>query len=200
MIGILSYGLGNILAVKNVFDDININCKFLYNPSDINNQIKKIVLPGVGSFDQAMSLLGKKKFIDPLKQFVKDEKNMLLGICVGMQILANDSEEGNRQGLGLIPGSVRKFDNIRPIPHVGWNDVLPVKDEFTLLDQSEINKFYFLHSFYFDPINKNHTIGFSKYFYNFSSVIRNKNIIGVQFHPEKSHLSGQKFFKKFSEL
>ena len=103
MIGIISYGLGNILAIKNVIDEMGVEIKIIQDPIEINDEINKIILPGVGSFDKAIQLLEKKKFIEAINNFVKKKENYLLGICVGMQILATKSEEGKKKGLNLIP-------------------------------------------------------------------------------------------------
>ncbi len=200
MLGILSYGLGNINAIKNMLDDLNIESKMISNPNDINTKINKIILPGVGSFDYAMELLENKNFIKPILDFTSFQKNKLLGICVGMQILASNSEEGNKLGLNLIPGNVKKFKKIKILPHVGWNAVANSRENKLLGARQDNSKFYFLHSYYFEPREQKYQIGSTNYFEYFASMVNNENIYGVQFHPEKSHDAGKIIFKNFANL
>ena len=183
MIGILSYGLGNIFALSNVLDEMNINNKLISDPKNIDNNIKKIILPGVGSFDQTMYLLNKQNFVRPIKKFVENSENKLLGICVGMQVLGRASEEGNEKGLDLIPGKIMKL-NAKILPHVGWNKI-SIKRTNDLLSKLESeSKFYFLHSYVFNTQN-NYAIADTYYSEKFSSIVSYKNIYGVQFHQRK---------------
>lgn len=200
MIGIISYGLGNTLAIKNILDETNILTKIIDRPSEINEKIKKIVLPGVGSFDNAINLLEEKKFIEPIKNFVKKRDNYLLGICVGMQILATKSDEGERNGLNLIPGKVKKFENAKILPHIGWNRVNKTKNSPLFLDIDKGANFYFLHSYFYELTSSTYEIANSSYFEKFSSAIGFQNIFGVQFHPEKSHESGKIILNNFAKL
>ena len=200
MIGIISYGLGNILAIKNILDESDNLTKIINSPDEINQKIKKIILPGVGSFDNAVNLLEKKKFIEPIKKFVKIKNNYLLGICVGMQILASRSDEGERNGLNLIPGKVKKFKNAKILPHVGWNKVNKTKNNPLFLNIDKGTNFYFLHSYFYELISSTYEIASSNYFEKFSCAIGNRNIFGVQFHPEKSHQSGKIILNNFAKL
>ena len=161
MIGIISYGLGNILAIKNILDETDNLTKIINNPDEINEKIKKIILPGVGSFDNAINLLEKKKFIEPIKNFVKIRDNYLLGICVGMQILATKSDEGEKNGLNLIPGKVKKFENAKILPHIGWNKVNKTKNSPLFLNIEKGTNFYFLHSYFYELISSTHEIASS---------------------------------------
>ena len=200
MLGILSYGLGNINAIKNMLEDINIETRMINSPSDIDKAIDKLILPGVGSFDYAMELLESKNFVEPIKKFASLKSNKLLGICVGMQILASESEEGKKEGLNLIPGKVKKFKEVEILPHVGWNTVKKNGENRLLDDNKDFFEFYFLHSYYFEPKEKKYQIGLTNYFKPFTSIINNKNVYGIQFHPEKSHDSGKMLLEKFANL
>lgn len=200
MIGILSYGLGNILAIKNIIDEMGVEVKIIQNPREINDEIKKIILPGVGSFDKAIQLLEKNNFIDAINNFVEKKDNYLLGICVGMQILATKSEEGERKGLNLIPGTVKKLKKANILPHIGWNKVHKTQNNSLFKNLKNESNFYFLHSYYYElDCNKFETAK-SFYFHNFTCAISYKNIYGVQFHPEKSHQSGRIIFENFVNL
>jgi imidazole glycerol-phosphate synthase subunit HisH len=200
VIGILSYGIGNIMAIKKVLDDLDIDNKIVTSPNEINNDIEKIIIPGVGAFDHAMKLLSEKRLTSPLKKFSENKNKFILGICVGMQLLANSSEEGNEIGLGLIPGRVKKFKKAKILPHVGWNLVSPIKNNKLFNNIEENAKFYFLHSYYFDNSNIENSIACTNYYENFSSVVHCSNIYGVQFHPEKSYINGATVLKNFANI
>ena len=198
MIGILSYGLGNIYAISNVLNEMNLKNKVISDPKNINQEIDRIILPGVGSFDNAMKLLNDKHFIDPIKNFIKQKKNKLLGICVGMQILAEESEEGNASGLGLIPGKVIRL-NAKILPHVGWNKIKITHQSKITSDLTSNSEFYFLHSYIFKSI-RNLQIAETNYSEDFTSIINYENIYGVQFHPEKSHKNGKLLLENFASI
>ena len=200
MIGILSYGIGNVMAIKKMLADLSIENKIILLPKDLDDKIDKLIIPGVGSFDFAMKLLMEKGFKDLIKKFSKNRNKYILGICVGMQILANSSEEGMLEGLGLIPGEVKKFENAKIVPHVGWNSVKKKSNNKIFQNIDDHSKFYFLHSFYFYNYQNEHAIGKTNYYENFSSIINNNNIFGVQFHPEKSYHNGERILKNFSKL
>ena len=200
MIGVISYGLGNTDAIINILREMGENHLLINNPNQLDKNINRIILPGVGSFDYAIELLKKKNFTEAIKNFVKSQNNYLLGICLGMQILANESDEGIKSGLGLIPGKIKKFKNIKIIPHVGWNNIKISNSSNLLLNIDDNSRFYFLHSYYFDLDSRENEVASSFYFNNFSSVVMNKNIFGVQFHPEKSHDFGKKLIKNFANL
>ncbi len=204
MIYIINYGLGNIRAFMNVFEQLRISAAIAEKRGDLK-KATKLILPGVGAFDQAMKLLNKSGLREDIEEKVQNEKIPILGICVGMQILALRSEEGNLPGLGWINGEVKKFDEYKIIskphlPHMGWNTVnfSDNLDIFSGLDQN--CRFYFLHSYYFQCNNNENSIATTEYGINYSSVIKEDNIYGVQFHPEKSHLNGIRILKNFAEL
>lgn len=200
MIGIASLGMGNISAITNIYDDYDIKYVILRSSKDYKKKINKIILPGVSSFDEAMASIIEKDFDNLLKDFCRNKNNFLLGICVGMQVLGNTSEEGVLNGLSLIQGSVNKFKNIKPLPHVGWNNVEIKKDQKILNNIENNSKFYFLHSYQFIPDNKDNIIATTNYFGNFASIVKNENVIGIQFHPEKSHNSGINLLNNFAYL
>ena len=194
MITIVDYGLGNIRAFVNVYDRLNIKTKVAHSAEDIRSSMK-IILPGVGAFDFAMSQLNASGMRDELEKKVIINKTPILGICVGMQILAKSSEEGNLKGLGWIDGQVKLFDTTSinfktKLPHMGWNTMAPMGNNELFIGFNENSKFYFLHSYYFECNNPNEVIATTNYGYTFASAINQNNVYGIQFHPEKSHLNG----------
>ena len=199
MIGILDYGMGNIKAFYNLYKENNIKVEIIDDYKDLKKNIKKLILPGVGSFDGAIKLLKKKNLFDEVKNYSINKENKILGICSGMQILGESSEEGEEQGLNLIEGNNFKLKK-GFLPHMGWNSVQKVIDD-KIFDKIEDGQFfYFLHSFYFKEKNIECAIAKSNYENNFTSVLKNNNIYAVQFHPEKSHKSGIQLLKNFYEL
>lgn len=204
MITIVNYGLGNIGAFANMYKRMNIPTKIATKAADIENATH-VILPGVGAFDHAMDLLNASGMREPLDQLVQAGKVPVLGICVGMQILANSSEEGTASGLGWVDGYVRSFASNPasanlPMPHMGWNDV-QTKAEDPLLKGLEVDaRFYFLHSFYFECIDDHEVISQANYGFDFACVVRRGNVYGVQFHPEKSHHWGAALLKNFAEI
>lgn len=162
----------------------------------------KIILPGVGAFDRAMQLLNDSGLRDTLDEMVVEDKVPVLGICVGMQLLAASSEEGTLPGLGWIDGSVRKFPAETPhgprhLPHMGWNDVQPVSAQNLFAGDRREWQFYFLHSYYFDCADATNVLATTDYQMQFTSAVNSENIFGVQFHPEKSHGSGIQLLSNF---
>ena len=204
MITILDYGSGNLNAIKNIYERLNIHFEF----ANTKEQVEKadhIILPGVGAFDETISTLQDKGFIEVLNKKVFDKKVPILGICVGMQMLAESSEEGTLNGLGWISGKVKKFDkNIIPgkpkIPHLGWNSIEITRDCPLFNDTDPAVGFYFVHSYYYDCTDETNVICKTLYGNVFHSAVNRDNIYGVQFHPEKSHDNGIQLLKNFANL
>jgi glutamine amidotransferase len=204
MIAIIDYGLGNINAIYTVYKNLNIPVKIASTSSDLGN-VRKLILPGVGSFDYAMEKLNKSGMRDTLDYLVQSDRIDILGICVGMQMLTKSSEEGNHPGLGWLGAEVKKFNQEMnnfelSVPHMGWNNIAPKKESPLLTGLYKSSYFYFLHSYYFEAHDDSNIVATTKYGNDFVSIINNKNIYGVQFHPEKSHQSGIQLLNNFSEL
>ncbi len=202
MIAIIDYGLGNVRAFANVYKKLNIPTLIVRRVEDMK-AVKKIILPGVGAFDQAMQMLeksGMRRLIDDLVLY---HHVPVLGVCVGMQMLARSSEEGNLPGLGWIDADVMRVyssSSKRPLPHMGWNDIKAIKDNslFRNIDQGTL--FYFLHSFYMHCNKMEDVIATVNYGSEFTCAVNAGNVYGVQFHPEKSHRFGSQLLKNFAEL
>ncbi len=204
MIAIINYGLGNIKAFANVYKNLNIPFTIASRFSELK-YATKLILPGVGAFDHAMELLNNSGMRNELEDSVLNNKIPVLGICVGMQILANISQEGKLNGLGWIEGEVIKFspsinDKSMIIPHMGWNNVKLLKKNNLLSGIDENARFYFLHSYYFQCKDNENCVAVTDYGTQFACVVNSKNIWGVQFHPEKSHQWGIQVLKNFAEL
>ena len=203
MITIIDYGVGNIRAYINLYERINVKIKVAYNAADLKSATK-IILPGVGAFDYAMTRLNSSGMRETITELVLVKKLPIIGICVGMQMLGDISEEGELPGLGWIPGKIKLFDsNIlsseRRLPHMGWNNISHNSDNlFGSVDLN--NRFYFLHSYYFECENQDDILATTEFGVNFTSAIKKDNIYGVQFHPEKSHQYGIQLLKNFANL
>ena len=204
MIGILNYGVGNIKSFLNVYTKLSLPVKILNKKSDFDG-INKIILPGVGSFDYAMNRLNSSGMRDKLDFLVLDNKVPVLGICVGMQMMGNNSEEGKLKGLQWIDANILKFDESKikyrtKLPHMGWNDVKPTSSNPLLNGLEEEAIFYFLHSYYFMCNSDDVSIAETEYGISFTSAVNYNNIYGIQFHPEKSHQYGEKLLCNFANL
>lgn len=207
MISIIDYGVGNLGSIKNMLKFLDIESKVVTTAEELSTA-KKIILPGVGSWDNALVKLKDSGLLSVLNERVLSEKVPVLGICLGMQILLDSSEEGVLAGLGWIPGKVKKFDfseeektaNKLRIPHMGWNVIHNKKQTaLTSLTDDEI-RYYFVHSFHAEVENKENILMTCNYGYEFTCAIQRGNIWGVQFHPEKSHKFGMSLMKSFAEL
>ncbi len=204
MITIIDYGVGNIYAFQNVYKRLNIPTKIAKIASDLND-VEKIILPGVGAFDYAMTQLNNSGMRGKLDELVLEYNKPVIGICVGMQMMANGSEEGKLEGLKWINADVKRFDektikHITKLPHMGWNDVKPIIGHPLFKGLEEDAIFYFLHSYYFLCKNDQDSIATSDYGINFTSSVNHKNIFGIQFHPEKSHNYGETLLHNFANI
>lgn len=204
MIAIIDYGLGNIRAFANIYKKLDVPFLIASKVNDLT-KATRLILPGIGAFDHAMALLEKSGMRKLLDELVLNRHFPVLGICVGMQILARSSEEGNLPGLGWIDGEVKKFDvstlkHRTHLPHMGWNDVKPTKKSklFEGLEQSA--RFYFLHSYYFHCSQKENIFAVTDYGGYFACAVNSDNIYGVQFHPEKSHHYGIQLLNNFANF
>ena len=189
MIGILDYGLGNVLAFENIYKSLNIQVKIIKFGKEISS-CNKLILPGVGSFDHAIELLNKSGMLDEINHAVLIKKIPILGVCIGMQILANNSMEGVSKGLGWIDGEVVSFESIGidknlKLPQIGWNNVEEINQNKLFEGIDGDKRFYFLHSFFYKCFDDSNSIAITNYGLKFTSAICKNNIYGVQFHPEK---------------
>ncbi len=204
MIAIVDYGLGNVQAIANIYKRLDLPCSLARRADDLA-QASHIVLPGVGAFDWAMARLEQSGMREALDDAVLKQKKPVLGICVGMQMLARRSDEGSAEGLGWIDAEVRRLDpgpadHPRQLPHMGWNDVTPLSNEGLFAAFDETPRFYFLHSYYFAPSHRADWLAESDYGVPFACAVRHEHVHGVQFHPEKSHAWGIHLLKNFAGL
>lgn len=200
---IVDYGMGNLNSVKRQFTRLRIDANITSKHSEILNA-DKVILPGVGHFENAMNNLRNLKLIDVLNEFALAKQKPILGICLGMQLMANQSEEGNSKGFGWFDADVVKFnvsDKLKyKIPHTGWNQIEIKKQSSLMKNIPENSEFYFVHSYHFKNKNSEDTLNTTFYDYTFTSAIEKNNISGVQYHPEKSHDIGGLLLKNFIEL
>ena len=199
-VAIIDYNTGNIDSVIKAikyFDKTAI----ITNNKEVINNCRKIILPGQGSFQFGMQQLEKLDLIDLINKKVQIEKIPILGICLGMQLFANMGyEKGETLGLGFIKGSVKKMKSKLKLPHIGWNEVSFVQNDDLFKNLDNDKDFYFVHSYYFDCANKANIFATTDYDFKFPSIIRDNNIVGCQFHPEKSLKNGLKLLNNFLQI
>ncbi len=204
MITIVDYGMGNLGSIHNMFKKIGAETEITSDLDKIS-KAKKILLPGVGAFDAAMKIIAGSELIHVLNDKALKEKIPVLGICLGMQLLTNHSDEGELKGLGWIDAETLKFkpenytEKIR-VPHMGWNLVKIEKETLLTKNFFPENRFYFVHSYYVKCKHEKNKLMTTHHGLDFDSAIINDNIFGAQFHPEKSHKFGMQLFKNFSSL
>jgi imidazole glycerol-phosphate synthase subunit HisH len=204
MITIIDYNMGNVASIENILKRIGADAKITSDPSEISNA-EKIILPGVGSFDYGMRNINNLRITEVLEEKVLKGNTPLLGICLGMQLLTEDSEEGSLKGLGFIKAHTIKFKSEHNgekliIPHMGWDYIYPKSDTVLFKNSLDNMRFYFVHSYYVECENEENILATTVYGNKFASVIGKGNIMGVQFHPEKSHKYGMNLLRNFVEM
>jgi glutamine amidotransferase len=205
MITIVNYGMGNLGSIHNMFKKIGVQAVIESDPEKIRHA-NKILLPGVGSFDTAMSKINEEGLLEVLNEKALKEQVPILGICLGMQLLTDKSEEGVQKGLGWIPAQTlafkKRIDPALKAPHMGWNIVKEINHSSLTqgFEHFEEVRFYFVHSYFVRVENETHSILKTTYGTEFDSAIQKDNIYGAQFHPEKSHKFGMKLFENFARL
>lgn len=204
MIAIIDYNMGNIASIENMLKRIGSE---VVVTSDISvlQKAEKLILPGVGSFDYGMKNLHTLGIVDALKEMVLKSGKPILGICLGMQLLTEDSEEGSLPGLGFFKAHTKRFPSEwcgqkQKVPHMGWNYVFAKEDTQLFKNSLKDMRFYFVHSYYVECEYEDEVIGTTEYGTRFASAIGRDNIFGVQFHPEKSHKYGMNLLKNFAEM
>ena len=201
MIGIIDYGLGNIQSFLNGFRILDVPAIPVKNKFDLQ-KIDRAILPGVGAFDSAIQRLNDFDLVQDLEDLVLNQSLPILGVCVGLQIMARSSEEGIKKGLAWLDADVKiinKKDKL-PLPHMGWNEIDIKSNTSKLLLNLDKPRFYFLHSYYLSMDKKNDQIATTNYGGFLTAAVQKNNIYGCQFHPEKSHSSGLKVLENFSKL
>lgn len=199
-VGIINYGLGNLKSLEMIIKNLDYDVEIIFSPKNLKN-LDKAILPGVGSYSQAMKLINANFWNEHINEFALGKKNYLLGICLGMQILSSSGEEiKETKGLDIIKGKVVSLKSLgcnERIPHIGWNSIKNRVDTILLDGISQNTDFYFVHSYVFKPDDYSHIVSTTNYGVDFCSVIKKDNIFGTQFHPEKSSFSGRKILQNF---
>jgi imidazole glycerol-phosphate synthase subunit HisH len=200
MIVIVDYGMGNLASIRNMLKKVGVQSEITSSP-EVIEKASKIILPGVGAFDKAMENIHALDVLPILNRKVLQEKTPVLGICLGMQLLMEKSEEGSKPGLGWIPGDVRRFsfdqsDAKLKIPHMGWNLTQATNQNGIFKDLMNA-RFYFVHAYYVTCAEENNVLATTQYGIRFTSAVQSGNIFGTQFHPEKSHKFGMQLLRNF---
>lgn len=204
MVLVLDLGISNVVSIERMIKKVGyLDVKVSNSKDDLSN-CKKIILPGVGHYDAGVKALSRLDLINFLPELIMRKNISTLGICLGAQLLLSHSEEGESLGLGLVDGHCKKFNkkligNFK-IPNMGWLDTIFTKKSELIAGLKNESRFYFVHSYHFDLINQGDQLCYSNYGYDFSSGFQNKNIFGVQFHPEKSHKYGMAIMRNFLKI
>lgn len=204
MIAIIDYGMGNVGSIQNMLTRLGATSVITSDPEEINSA-DRLILPGVGAFDRAMQTIKDIKLYHVLEQIVQKQEVPILGICLGMQLLTNGSEEGSLPGFGWINAITKRFNFQatavkHPIPHMGWNYVNILQDNSIFKDMYSEPRFYFVHSYFVECANQSNVLSETEYGIPFHSAIVNGNVFGTQFHPEKSHKYGLKLLENFTRI
>ena len=204
MVTIVDYGMGNLGSIANMIRKVGGQSLITSNVEQIA-KAQKLILPGVGAFDTGMKNLADYGIIDILNEKVLRQKTPILGICLGMQLMTQGSEEGKLAGLGWLDAKTIKFNfdtaqNNLSIPHMGWNSLKPVRESELIQNQDVESRFYFVHSYYVNCDRPENVLAVTEYGFEFCSAFKKDNILGVQFHPEKSHKYGMQLLNQFIGL
>ena len=199
MIGIINYGLGNVQSFINSYRMLGIPSMSLSDKKDLK-RVDRLILPGVGSFDNAIDRLNNSGLRDGIEDLIFNEKVPIMGVCIGLQIMAKTSTEGTSLGLGWIDGKVNIIDKNLILPHMGWNEINVKANGSRLLSNLQSRRFYFLHSYHFIPDEEKNIIASVNYGQEILAAISKGNIYGCQFHPEKSHSAGLNVLENFANL
>lgn len=203
---IVNYGLGNLGSIQNMYKRLGIAARISTGAQEVE-EADKLILPGVGAFDEAIKGLAKSGLIDVLNRKVLQEKTPVLGVCLGMQLLTRRSDEGAEKGLCWIEAETKRFsfapDTAVKVPHMGWNEVCISRRDDLVRDlngENEAARFYFVHSYYVECDNPEDVLMKASHGIEFAAAFRREHIMGVQFHPEKSHKFGMRILKNFYDL
>lgn len=202
MLTIIDYGIGNLTSIRNMLKKAGLRHAIISNQEADIAKADKLILPGVGHFDYGMGQLRQSDFFDTLNRRVIDDKIPILGICLGAQLLTEGSEEGDAAGLGWIKAKTVRFrqeqmDKALKVPHMGWGDIKIKKESKLLHDLPEEPRYYFVHTYHIECEHKEDELVSCRYGYEFTAGVEKDNVLGVQFHPEKSHKYGMKLLQNF---
>ncbi len=204
MITIIDYGVGNLASICNMLRKLHIESRVSSDPSEVA-RADKLILPGVGAFDEGMRQLEARGLRDALERRVMNDGVPVLGICLGMQLLSRGSEEGSLEGLGWVPADTVRFDfsgltlpKPLPVPHMGWNQT-DLQGRATLFDHANPSKFYFVHSYHLRCDDESMVSAQAEYGIRFTAAVEHEHVFGCQFHPEKSHRFGMALLRRFGE-
>ena len=202
-VAVVNYGMGNLGSVRRAFEDLGAEVSIAEHPAALY-QAQRVVLPGVGAFGEGMARLRAGGWVDELRKLATEGKRPLLGICLGMQMLATRGEEGGiNEGLGLVEGTIRRLDTLGctlRIPHVGWNDIVFAEEDPLFASIPQHSDFYFVHSFAFDASFEADVTARVTYDVSVVAAVRSHNVFGTQFHPEKSSKAGRQILRNFLDF
>lgn len=204
MIGIVDYGMGNLASIANMLRRAGFEARLCSDAAEVS-LADKLILPGVGSFDSGMASITRLGLFSALNEMVLERSVPVLGICLGMQLMLEGSDEGQRRGLGWLRGRCAKFSfegvhtDLR-VPHMGWNEVEATRTDTLFADMADDAGYYFVHSYYAVCANESDVLGWTKHGLRFAAAVQRANIFGTQFHPEKSHQHGMRLLSRFAEF
>lgn len=203
MIGVIDYGVTNLGSMLNMLRRVGAQAEAVTSPDGLR-KATKLILPGIGHFDNGVAALAERGFIEPLRERVGGEGIPMLGVCLGMQLLGQGSEEGSAEGLGLVRAVSKRFvipsERRLRVPHMGWNVLTPMRDDAVLGELRPTARFYFVHSYFVECTEPGDVVATTDYGQPFTSMLRRGNVWGVQFHPEKSHQYGMRLLANFAAV